>query len=274
MPITLPASPHLVADETWIIPTFSAIPDGSWVPAHSLLIRGAEPVIVDTGSALLRDQWLRDLTSLVEPADVRWIFLSHDDHDHAGNLQAVLELCPNATLVASFAIVGRLAPEQDLPLDRMRWIDPGGSFSAGDRTLRLVRPPMFDSPATRGLVDESTGMLWAVDSFGSLAPGAVFERDDVPDDLFDASFVALNAWNTPWIEWVDVERYRSHVETTRALPLEVVASAHGPVLRGGQIDDAFARTLAMAARPVPPMPGQDTLDELLAGLAAVPELVG
>ena len=33
------------------------------------------------------------------PADVRWVFISHDDHDHIGNLLELLDLCPQATLV-------------------------------------------------------------------------------------------------------------------------------------------------------------------------------
>ena len=33
-------------------------------------------------------QWMEDAFALVEPTDVRWIFLSHDDVDHSGNLDA------------------------------------------------------------------------------------------------------------------------------------------------------------------------------------------
>ena len=73
----------------------------------------------------------------------------------------------------------------------------------------------------------------------------------------------LNTWNTPWLEWVDTERFAAHVQTTAALPTDIVASAHGPVLRGAAIDDAFARTQALAAQP--PVPATRTTD---AGRAA------
>ena len=81
-------------------------------------------------------QWLRNVFSVVEPEDVRWIFLSHDDHDHLGNLDPVLELCPNATLLANYAMVGRLFGDIELPLERMRWINIGESIDLGDRELR------------------------------------------------------------------------------------------------------------------------------------------
>src|SRR5262245_15437159 len=267
-PITLPTSPYAVADDTWLIPTLGLdAATGAYIGAHSLVIRGAEPVIVDTGASLVRESWAEQVFSIVEPRDVRWIYLSHDDHDHIGNLEYVLDLCPDATLVANFGIVGRLHGDVDLPLERMRWVDAGGTFDVGDRTFSLVRPPMFDSPTTRALHDSATNLLWSVDSFGSLFSGAAYERADVPDDIYDFSFPLLNAWNTPWLEWVDVDRYTAMVQQSRSLRPDVVVSAHGPVLRGEQIDDAFDRTIALAAQPVPATPGQEALDELLASLS-------
>ena len=74
----------------------SLLPAGpdAFVPVCSMVIRGAEPVIVDTGAPVHRESWLDQVLSLVDPQDVRWIFLSHDDTDHLGNLNEMLELCP------------------------------------------------------------------------------------------------------------------------------------------------------------------------------------
>jgi len=47
---------------------------------------------VDTGAPSNRRQWLDDAWNLVEPDDVRWVFLTHDDPDHAGNLRQVMEV--------------------------------------------------------------------------------------------------------------------------------------------------------------------------------------
>ena len=48
----------------------------------------------------------------------------------------------------------------------------------------------------------------------------------------------------------------------------MVASAHGHVLRGGEIHDAFDRVGAMAGQPRVTAPGQSALDELLATVLA------
>ncbi len=267
IPEILPTAAHTVARDTFLVPTLAADPSGAGVfSSNSLVIRGAEPVIVDTGSRLVRDSWLATAFSVVDPADVRWIFISHDDHDHIGNLDAVLDLCPQATLVGNWAMTARLFGDVELPLHRMRWLDQGEAFDAGDRTLQLVRPPLFDSPTTRGLFDPTTNMLWAVDSFGAMVQGNVLEADDADPDLYAGTFDAMNMWNTPWLEWVDTTRFAAHIATTASLPLDVVASAHGPILRGDRIADAFARTAALAAQPVPPTPGQVMLDQLLCTL--------
>jgi hypothetical protein len=115
-------------------------------------------------------------------------------------------------------------------------------------------------------------MLWAVDTFGAMVQGPVLEADDADPDLYASTFDAMNTWNTPWLEWVDVARFAAHVDTSASLDLDVVASAHGPVLRGARIADAFARTRALAAQPFLPTPGQSMLDELLSAFATAADV--
>ena len=262
---TIPTtSPQRISGDTWLIPNLAPAGPGVFVPANSMVILGAEPVVVDTGAPVHREHWFDQVFSLVEPEDVRWVFLSHDDGDHMGNLHELLQRCPNATLVANFFINERQALERPLPLDRMRWMGPGESFQAGDRHLHLLVPPIFDGPTTRGLYDDKTGVLWAVDSFAALTPGAVHEAADIPPDLFAETFALLNSLVSPWHQWLDPVRYCRHVDSIEALDLRAIASAHGPILTGGAIPDAFKRVRAMAGEPIVAPPGQPLLDELVA----------
>ena len=141
-PEFLPTTPEPIAADTWLIPTLAADPAGGYLGAHSAVIRGEEPVVLDTSVLFGRDRWLQNVFSIVEPEDVRWIFLSHDDHDHLGNLDVLLDLCPNATLLANYAMTGRLFGDVELPLERMRWINVGESIDIGDR--ELVHGPTAD----------------------------------------------------------------------------------------------------------------------------------
>lgn len=270
MDAPVPASePYRITEDTWLIPNLVAAGPDQYLAVNTMVIRGEQPVIVDTGAPVHRELWLEKVFSLVEPEDVRWIYLSHDDGDHTGGLLDALERCPNATLVTNFFSVERLALEKPaLPLDRMRWVGPGERFDAGDRTFHLVVPPIFDGPTTRALYDERTAVLWAVDSFAALLPGATFDVADVPSDLYDESFALFNSLVSPWHQWLDPVAYRRHVDAVEGLGLLAVASAHGPVLAGDAIADAFCRVRAMAGSPIVAPPGQELLDELVAGLVA------
>jgi len=257
--------PVPIAPQTWLIPNLVAAEPPTYLAVNSLLVRGSEPIIVDTGAPIHRHRWLEQVFSLVEPDDVRWIFLSHDDGDHTGGLHDVLDMCPSGTLVTNWFAYERLALEKPaLPLHRMRWSEPGDMIDAGDRRMRLVLPPIFDGPTTRALYDERTGVLWAVDSFAALLPGAVHERADVPQDLYDATFPLFNSLISPWHQFLDPVRYHRHVDSVAALRPDVVATAHGPVLTGAAIDDAFDRVRVLAGQPRMFGPGQADLDALVA----------
>jgi flavorubredoxin len=262
-------TPQLIAPETWLIPNLAPGGDGVFLPVNSMLIRGKEPVIVDTGAPMHRELWLEKVFSLVEPEDVRWIFLSHDDGDHTGALLDALELCKNATFVTNFFSVERLALEKPaLPLERMRWIDEGGSFDAGDRTLHLFKPPIFDGPTTRGLYDPTTAAMWIVDTFACLTPGAIHDVHDLPRELVEDNLPLFSSMVSPWHQWLDPTAYRRHVDEIEGMGVLVAASAHGPVMSGDALREGFDVVRNIAGRPIIPAPGQELLDELVAGILA------
>lgn len=266
VPVT---TPQQIAPETFLIPNLAPAGEGVFLPVNSMVIRGTEPVIVDTGAPIHREQWLEKVFSVVEPEDVRWIFLSHDDPDHTGGLLDALERAPNATLVTNFFSVERLALEKPaLPLERMRWIEAGESFDAGDRTLHLFKPPIFDGPTTRGLYDPTTAAMWIVDTFACLTVEGAYDLADVPREIVEESLPMFNSMVSPWHQWLDPAAYRRHVDAVEAMGVLAVASAHGPTVTGDAIHEAFEVVRNLAGAPILPAPGQELLDELVAGILA------
>ena len=269
-PAELVARPQRIADDTWLIPNLVPSGPGAYLYVNSMVILAEEPVVVDTGAPLHREQWLDAVSAVVDPEDVRWVFLSHDDGDHIGNMADFLDRAPNATVVANFFSTERAAlePERALPLDRMVWLEEGSSFDAGDRRLHLFRPPIFDGPTTRGLYDERTGVMWAVDSFAAFTTGAVYDAADLPPDMYDETFRLLNSMVSPWHQWLSPDVYARHVDEVEAIGPTTVASAHGPLMSGSLIAAAFDRVRAMAGQPLVLGPGQELLDELVAQVLA------
>jgi len=200
---------------------------------------------------------------------VRWVFLSHDDTDHTGNLTQVLDGCPNATLVTNWFSVERMTTEVGLPLHRMRWVDDGERFDVGDRELIALRPPMFDSPTTRGLLETSTGVYWASDSFAAPVTAPADHVSDLDPDFWREGFSMINRTLCPWLTWVDSARWMSQVDRLRAADLTTIATAHGPVVTGTHVGQVLDLTAELPGQEPVVLPGQAALDEMLLALSAV-----
>jgi flavorubredoxin len=265
-----PVRPDRIARDAWLVSELFPGPHGAHVPVRSLVITGAEPVIVDTGTSYNRHAWTDAVWSIVDPRDVRWVFLSHDDHDHVGNALEVLASCPQATLVTSWFATERLAGDLPLPLHRMRWLDDGGTLEVGDRQLHVVRPPVFDAPTTRGLFDPVTGVYWAADAFASLVTPDVVEAEDLDDELWERSFLDMNRAISPWHELLDAAKYGRLLQRLAAMPTTAIIGAHGAVLRGERVARAYDLLRRLPVLPAVELPGQDVLDALLAPPAAAP----
>lgn len=266
---TIRVEPTAIAKDTFVIHQVQeALGQPLFVYINSMVIRGREPMIIDTGTPANRRQWLDDVFSLVEPEDVRWVFLSHDDVDHSGNLDDVMTACPNATLVCSWATIERHTNCFNFPLHRCRWVTDGETLDVGDRTLAAVRPPVYDSPTTRGLFDPTTGVYWAVDTFATPLPDPKMGVADLNEEFWHAclALFALGAVS-PWLTMVDPEKYGRYVDRSQGLQISTVASCHSPVLEGDYIDRAFARVRTLPTTEPPPLPDQTILDQIIAATA-------
>lgn len=264
-------APSLIAPETFVIHHHNG--EGTapvMVPLNTMLIRGAEPVVVDTGVMEHRDQWFADLFGLVEPDDIRWIFISHDDVDHTGNLNELVRLAPNATVVMNWFMWERMGATLEVPLHRMKWVVDGESFHAGDRTLELVRPPVFDSPTTRGLFDPTTGVYWAADAFaGPMAERPVTNARDLDREMWEMGMVMFHQYISPWFELVDDAKYQRSVDRVQSLASTTIAGCHAPTIGADLVDVAFHGIRTFPQVELPPMPADhELLDQLILGSMA------
>jgi len=238
---------------------------------NSAVVDGDEPVLIDTGSLRNRQAWLKDAFNLVDPKRVKWVFVSHEDADHVGNLDDVMEACPNATLVCNWALTERHTNAFEFPLGRCRWMDDGITFDAGDREMTVVRPPLYDSPSTRGLFDKRTGVYWAVDCFATPVPGGEGADNlagDVSqlDDEFWTQGMTMFAFNAlaPWLRLVDKKRFSTDVDRLTELSISTIISAHSPAITGDRVADAIEKTRDLPDAQCPPAPDQAVLDLILA----------
>jgi glyoxylase-like metal-dependent hydrolase (beta-lactamase superfamily II) len=260
-------SAFAAAPGTYTIPTYWPVPGVGTLPMNAFLVRAAEPVLVDTGTGALSGDFLSALADLIDPVDLRWIWLTHEDRDHTGSLQALLDLAPRATVVGTWLSFGRYAPDGPLPLRRIRVLNPGDVLNAGDRNLHALRPPLYDSPGTLGFLDDSTGALFSSDCFGAPLPDEAAatapHADDVPPQELLAGQVAWATVDSPWVTMTAQDRLRAAVDRIRRLAPSTVLSTHLPPVRRA-IEASL--TAVETARTAEPVPGATQIElELLLG---------
>jgi glyoxylase-like metal-dependent hydrolase (beta-lactamase superfamily II) len=244
------------------------IPTLGFLPVNAFLLHAQQPVLVDTGMRISSPALLDALWSVIDPDDLRWIYLTHPDRDHTGSLQAVLDAAPNAQIITTFLGMGLLGLDFDIPPQRMYLLNPGQSLDLGDRAITPFRPPAYDSPATTGFVDASTGTCFSSDCFGAPMSdeGLVYSGDirEIPSEELRAAQRLWSTVDSPWVTATDAPTFRSTLANLAATAPPVVLSSHLPPARDalGTLSDTLFDVVGMTPYEGP---DQRALMELLAG---------
>jgi flavorubredoxin len=94
------------ADDVVALTDVIPIPGLGFLPANAYLVHAEQPLLVDSGLPTSRPDFLQALWSYIDPADLRWIYLTHPDRDHTGSLMEILEAAPAARLITTFLGLG------------------------------------------------------------------------------------------------------------------------------------------------------------------------
>src|SRR4051812_31978991 len=214
----------------------SEIPGLGFLPINAFVLHAEQPLVIDTGLSLPDRDFVGRLTEVMDPRDVRWIWLTHPDRDHTGGLYDLLEAAPNAKVVTTFIGVGILSTERPLPMDRVYLLNPGQTLDVGDRQLTGFRPPLFDNPATVGVYDNKSGVCFSSDCFGgplSSSEHAASENiEAVPADEVQAGQLLWASIDSPWIHKVDQAKYEAGFAPFRAFDPSWTFSVHLPPIEG------------------------------------------
>lgn len=245
------------------------IPGLGVLPVNAYVIKTpSSPILVDTCVTQPRGDFLAGLSAVVDPADIRWIWLTHADRDHTGGLLEILEAAPNARLVTNFTSVGHmLVGPEPIPLDRVQVVNPGDRLTLGDVDVVAVRPPLFDNPGTVGFFEPMSRVLVSSDCFGAAMPS--MEDAMVPDiaavqaDQVVAGQLLWGSADSPWVHSVDESKFGKTLDGVRRLDPSLILSTHIPAIHGNV--EGHLATLAKLPGSTPFVgPDQTILEAMLA----------
>ncbi|KAA2258717.1 MBL fold metallo-hydrolase [Solihabitans fulvus] len=247
--------PYLAAPDTYALPSALPIVGAGVLPVHAYVIRAEEPVLIDAGLPIDKGAFEAELWNLIDPADLRWIFVTHDDRDHIGSLTEILAAAPKATLVTNQLSVDRIAEYWNVPAHRVRTVNTGRSLDLGDRRITVVRPPAYDSPSTLAVYDHKLDTLFSADSFGTVLPEFAESAQDVSEsDYFDGLALFTRA-NAPWTALVDQNKFDRVIDDIRKLNPGRILSSHGPIAAGRT--DALLTAMRSIPSMTPWLPPED-----------------
>lgn len=220
-----------VAADISAIVSYIPIPGYGTLPVNAFVIKAEQPVLVDTGLASLRSDFMRELRSVINPAEIRWIWLTHADMDHLGNYEAVLAEAPNARVVTSYIGMAKIGLH-GLPQDRVFLLNPGQSLDVGDRKLLAVKPPTYDAPETAGLYDSKSSTLISADCFGALLEKPFETAADIEQDSLREGSILWSTIDAPWLSVIDPDKFGKTLQTIEKLNANTVLSSHLPAAEG------------------------------------------
>ncbi|MCB9674527.1 MAG: MBL fold metallo-hydrolase [Alphaproteobacteria bacterium] len=246
------------------------------VAAAYLVVDRGEAAFVETNTTHAVPRLLAALEAQgLSPADVRWIVVTHIHLDHAGGAGALLQHCPNATLLAhpraaphaidparivagATAVYGEARFRElygaivPAPADRVRALEDGATVELGGQTLRFLH--------TRGhanhhfcVLAEAEDGVFTGDSFGIVYPAlqrnGLFAFASTSPTDFDgpAALASIDrilatgvrrAWPTHFGEQTDLAGIAAQMRDGLEQSMRLVEGAEG--LDDAELDAFFA----------------------------------
>jgi NADH oxidase (H2O-forming) len=192
---------------------------------NSYLIKGdTHTAIVDTVKAKRCDEFLANIRSIQDPAEIDYIIVNHSEPDHSGSLAFLLEHCPKACVISTQAARTFLGNQIHTPF-ASRIVKDGELLDLGGRTLKFIAAPFLHWPDTMFTLLEEDGVLFSCDAFGAHYSGEGIFADQMPDFSGETRFYfdcLMRAFK---------DRVLAAVAKLDEVELKMLCPSHGPIYR-------------------------------------------
>lgn len=213
---------------------------------NSYFINAEKKAVIETVKSGFREIYFDKLKSVTDLSEIEFIICNHTEPDHSGNVRALLDLAPEATVVGSGQALNYLSEIVGKPFKSLK-VKDGDSLDLGNKTLRFIGAPNLHWPDTIYTYLEEEKILFTCDSFGAhYCPDHLF--DDELGDFDEAFTYYFNVILRPFSKFM-----LKAIDKIRELEISMIATGHGPVLRSDwkkylRLSEEYARDYLESTR--------------------------
>lgn len=194
------------------------VPEG--ISYNSYVILDEKVAVMDTVDARGQEEWLQNLTKVLEGRDVDYLVVNHVEPDHSGSIVKLVERYPQITLVGNAKTFQFIQQFYDLEMPDTLVVKEGDTLSLGEHTLSFYMAPMVHWPEVMVTYDSRDKILFSADGFGKF--GALqHETEDWACEARRYYFNIVGKYGTP---------VQNLLKKAAALDIAVICPLHGPVL--------------------------------------------
>ncbi|MFC1902226.1 flavodoxin domain-containing protein [Chloroflexota bacterium] len=195
---------------------------------NAYLIVDEKIVLVDTVWGPFRNELIRNISEIIDPAKIDIVVANHAETDHSGGLPAVMRLAPNATVVVSQRGAESVEGHYHQPWN-FRVVKTGDKINIGKNDLVFVEAPMLHWPDSMFTYLTGKNILMPNDAFGQHYAAAFRFNDQVDqEELYEEALKYYANILTPFSSFV-LKKIDEVLSLN--LPVDIIAPSHGIIWR-------------------------------------------
>ncbi len=197
------------------------LPDGTSYNAY--LLKGSEKTaLIDTVDPTMGNVLIKNLNQL-DIEDIDYVIANHAEQDHSGFLPQIIDIYPNAEVVATPKCKSILMDLLSISDDKFLTVDDGATLSLGDKTLEFIYAPWVHWPETMLTYLKEDKILFPCDLFGShLAISDLYVTDEAT--VYEAAKRYYAEIMMPFRTTL-----QKNLEKLKDLEMDIIAPSHGPI---------------------------------------------
>lgn len=235
-PADLPVLPRTIAHGvTWLGGCLEVVFEGENHHCHVstyLVVGEHKALLVDTGHPKDWEQLERDLDEILGARPLDYIFPTHPEMPHAGNIPRLLAKHPDAVIIGDTRDYHLYYPEFEAQLKAMK---PGESVDLGGRSFVVAEAIIKDLPNTVWGFDSGEDVLFVSDGYSFIHEHGVGQcallAEEMPNLPSAKETRFINERALYWTQYHPMDPYFDRLDALRQeLGVRIIAPAHGNVI--------------------------------------------